>query len=123
MTKSVRVMLAAGFGGVLGMLVALAVSQNVWWLGALVGGVSAGFLFALPDIIRHTPTAGKTAWRSLVYIPVIIGAILFIFGLRLKMTLSQRLIVAIAWVGSVQLAVLIYFTFRDYNNPNLILFP
>ncbi len=123
MSKSGRFILATVLGGILGMLVALAVPQIIWWLGPLVGSLIAGFTYALPDIIRHAPTAGRTAWHSLIYTPKIIRAtgriiagivlaIFFLLGIRSKMTTGQRLMAAIVWVSLASYGTLVYFTIR-----------
>ena len=120
MTKSGRIILALALGGMLGMLVALAVPQIIWWFGPLAGSLIAGFAYALPDIVRHVPSASRTAWRSLTYVPKvarttgktvawIIMAISFSFGLRPKMPTGQRLMAAIIWIALASFMVAFYF--------------
>lgn len=124
MSKSGRIISALALGGMLGMWVALAVSQIIWWLGALAGSLIAGLAYAMPDIVRYAPTAGRTTWHSLTYTPkvvrttgrIVIGTILtilFLFGLRPKMSINARLMAAIVWVSLISFGTLVHlFMFR-----------
>lgn len=124
MTKSGRIISALALGGILGMLVALRVPQIVWWLSVLAASLIAGFAYALPDIVRHTPTASRTAWRSLARLPGVVrtigriiatiaGASLFAIGLRPKMHASQRLMVVIVWLSIALWVTSFYFLATD----------
>lgn len=76
MERKVRIFLVCALGTMAGLAVAWFVPEIVWWIGAIIGGLVSGFLYALPEIKRYALPAAKIAWRTLCYIPKIY------FGIR-----------------------------------------
>lgn len=76
--KARRIVIACFLGAMLGVYIATLLPFVIWWLGAVVGGATAGFVFALPEIVRYAPTAAKITWQTLIYIPQIWNRIVFI---------------------------------------------
>ncbi|MDO8686919.1 MAG: hypothetical protein Q7K11_01790 [Candidatus Berkelbacteria bacterium] len=60
--KARRIFIAAALGTMAGLYASIAFLPAIaWWFGALVSGICAGFLYALPDIIRYSPLAFQVA--------------------------------------------------------------
>lgn len=68
-SKARRIFVVCAIGTMVGLFVAVNLPSLIWWLGALVGGLISGFLYALPDIVRYTPRAARSTWRTLTYLP------------------------------------------------------
>ncbi len=69
--KTRKIFVACTVGAVMGAYFTYFLPILIWWVGAVAGGLIAGFIFALPDIIYYSPLAARTAWRSLTYTPKI----------------------------------------------------
>ncbi|MDO8435983.1 MAG: hypothetical protein Q7S82_01165 [bacterium] len=76
--KARRIFIAAALGTMAGLYASISFLPNiVWWLGALIGGIIAGFIYGLPDIVRYSPNAFRIAKKDLK----ITGEGFFILGM------------------------------------------
>ncbi len=64
--KARRIFIATALGTMTGLYASIALFPYfAWWIGALTGGVTAGFIYSLPDIIRYSPAAFAIAKKDL----------------------------------------------------------
>lgn len=64
--KRRKIFIAVALGTMIGLYGSISFLPSlIWWFGALVGGISAGFIYGLPDIVRYSPTALRVAKNDL----------------------------------------------------------
>lgn len=64
--KARKIFIATALGTMLGLYSSIAFLPSiVWWFGALIGGISAGLFYSLPEIIRYSPLAFQIAKNDL----------------------------------------------------------
>ena len=68
-SKTRKIFVACALGAMAGMSTASILPFLVWWMGALVGGITSGALYAFGDILRYAPAAAKIAWKEQIYLP------------------------------------------------------
>lgn len=64
--KARKIFIAVALGTMLGLSSSVTfLPELVWWFGALIGGMSAGFIYGLPDVVRFAPDAFRVAKKDL----------------------------------------------------------